>query len=67
MDIIIEISKKLLEKDRIIDIINTSPIKPIEGGRDIFKKQIKNQQKKKTGDIRNIPLRSNLLRLFNQE
>jgi hypothetical protein len=42
-------------------------MKPIEGGRDIFKKQIKNQQKKKTGDKRKIPFNKRLLRLFNQE
>jgi hypothetical protein len=61
------ITNKFLVKERIIDVINTSPINPIEGGRDIFKKQMTNQQKKKTGDNRKIPFNRSLLRLFNQE
>lgn len=61
------IRKKFLVKERIIDVINTSPINPIEGGRDIFKKQIINQQKKNTGESKKIPFNKSLLRLFNQE
>lgn len=61
------IIKKFFVNERIIEVINTSPINPIEGGRDIFKKQIINQQKKKTGESKKIPFNSNLLRLFNQE
>jgi hypothetical protein len=42
-------------------------MKPIEGGNDMFKKQTANQQRKKTGDSKNIPFNINLLRLLSQE
>lgn len=64
---IIEIKKRLDENERIIDVIRTSATNPIEGGKDIFKKQILNQQEKNIGDKTNIPFNNRLLRLFNHE
>lgn len=50
-----------------MDVIITSAIKPIEGGRELFKKHKKNQQEKKIGDKIKIPFNNSVLRLFNHE